>query len=90
MSMPERSARFHTLARRAMTLADLPPRNTRRWVASRKAAVVAAVRERLLTETEACDLYGLSPEELASWRDALNQHGVGALRATRVQLYRDA
>jgi len=71
-----------------MTMSDLPPRDTKRWVASRKAAVVAAVRERLLSPEEACARYGLSAEELDSWRTALDEHGVGALRATRIQLYR--
>ena len=71
-----------------MSLDDLPPPDTKRWVASRKAAVVAAVRQKLLTEEQACARYGLSPEEFDSWRAALDQHGVGALRATRLQLYR--
>lgn len=71
-----------------MSLADLPPPDTKRWVASRKAAVVAAVAQGLLSESEACARYGLTGEELASWRNALDSHGVGALRATRIQLYR--
>lgn len=70
------------------TLADLPPRDTKRWVASRKAAVVAAVREGVLTPEDACARYNLTREELDSWRIALDEHGVGALRATRIQLYR--
>ena len=71
-----------------MTLSDLPPRDTKRWVASRKAAVVAAVAQGLLSEDDACDRYGLTTEELRSWCRALDSHGVGALRATRIQLYR--
>ena len=71
-----------------MSLADLPPRDTKRWVASRKAAVVAAVQQRLITAEEACARSGLTGEELESWRAALHEHGVGALRATRIQLYR--
>lgn len=73
-----------------MSLADLPPSDTKRWVASRKAAVVAAVQQRLLTAEEACARYGLTREELESWRAALHDHGVGALRATRLQLYRSS
>jgi transposase-like protein len=73
-----------------MTLSDLPPRDTKRWVASRKAAVVAAVRQKLLSSEEACLRYGLSAEEFESWRAALDEHGVGALRATRLQLYRSS
>ena len=71
-----------------MTLSDLPPADTKRWVASRKAAVVSAVAQGLISEADACARYGLTAEELASWRDALRSHGVGALRATRIQLYR--
>jgi transposase-like protein len=71
-----------------MSMSDLPPCDTKRWVASRKAAVVAAVDQGLLTEREACQRYGLTPEELGSWRSALGEHGVGALRTTRLQLYR--
>jgi transposase-like protein len=71
-----------------MSLADLPPPDTKRWVASRKAAVVAAVDQGLIGDAEACTRYGLTAEELASWRNALDEHGVGALRTTRLQLYR--
>lgn len=73
-----------------MTRADLPPRSTRRWVASRKAAVVRAVRFGLLTEEQAMDRYGLSSEELQSWIVATSAHGVDALKATRVQKYRQS
>jgi len=37
-----------------LTIADLPPTNTRRWVIRRKAEVVAAVRGGLLSLEEAC------------------------------------
>lgn len=90
MSMTE-SASPEPLRRSGrMSMADLPPRDTKRWVASRKAAVVAAVRQGLLSEDDACARYGLSAEELESWRQALEEHGVGALRTTRIQLYRSA
>ena len=75
-------------SRGRMSLSDLPPCDTKRWVASRKAAVVAAVQQKLLSHEEACARYGLTTEELESWRAALHRHGVGALRATRLQLYR--
>ncbi len=88
MSLSERPRRAPVRSRGGMSLADLPPRDTKRWVASRKAAVVAAVAQKLISESEACARYGLTAEELASWRSALKDHGVGALRATRLQLYR--
>ena len=43
-----------------MTRADLPPPETRRWVASRKATVVKAVAFGLLTLKEALERYQLS------------------------------
>ena len=72
-----------------MTLRDLPKRNTRRWVSRRKAEVVAAVEGGLITIDEACDRYNLSIEEFASWQRAYDQLGMPALRATRVQYYRE-
>ncbi|HHC29683.1 MAG TPA: DUF1153 domain-containing protein [Rhodobacterales bacterium] len=71
-----------------MTRADLPPANTRRWVASRKAAVVRGVASGLITESEALKTYGLSGEEFAEWRRAVADHGEAALKATALQKYR--
>ncbi|EEX16151.1 conserved hypothetical protein [Citreicella sp. SE45] len=73
-----------------MTRADLPPVETRRWVASRKAAVVKAVRFGLLSEKQALDRYGLSSEELSEWMRAVACHGEEALKATLVQRFRAA
>jgi hypothetical protein len=72
-----------------MTRADLPAPATRRWVASRKAAVVRAVDHGLITEAEARETWDLSAEELAGWRRAAGRFGVAALRATAVQRYRE-
>lgn len=71
-----------------MTRADLPGAQTRRWVASRKAAVVAAVDHGLITEAEALETWSLSQEELAGWRRAAARHGIAALKATAVQRFR--
>lgn len=68
--------------------ADLPPPNTYRWVASRKAVVVDAVVHRLITRKEALQRYELSEEELDSWIAAAMQHGTDALKATAVQRVR--
>jgi hypothetical protein len=72
----------------SVSLDDLPPPDTRRWVMRRKAEVVAGVRSGLLTFAEACARYGLSEEELASWQRLIDRHGVKALRVTRLQDYR--
>lgn len=69
---------------------DLPPPETTRWVVRRKAQVVAAVNGGLLTMREACERYGLTLEELASWQRAIDREGMPGLRATRVQHYRQA
>ena len=71
-----------------LTLADLPPVTTKRWVIRRKAEVVAAVRGGLLTLEEACARYSLTIEEFLSWQKAIDQYGLPGLRATRVQQYR--
>ena len=71
-----------------MTRADLPPDTTRRWVASRKAAVVKAVQYGLLTQDQAKQRYSLSDEELLEWVKAATKHGEDALKVTRVQKYR--
>lgn len=71
-----------------LTLDDLPPPDTRRWVMRRKAEVVAGVRAGLLTVEDACKRYDLSAEEFASWQEMIDRHGVQALRVTRLQDYR--
>lgn len=73
---------------RVMTRADLPPAQCRRWVASRKAAVVRAVTHGLLSRDEALELYDLSEEELDAWCAAVARYGETALRATAAQRYR--
>src|SRR6266436_6054794 len=48
-----------------LTLADLPPPNTNRWVIRRKAEVVAAVRGGLLSLDDACKRYDRRILEMA-------------------------
>ncbi|PQM27008.1 DUF1153 domain-containing protein [Sphingopyxis lindanitolerans] len=72
-----------------LTLDDLPPPNTTRWVSRRKAQVVAAVEGGLLTADDACWRYRMSHEELATWQRMFERVGVPGLRATRVQHYRE-
>jgi hypothetical protein len=71
-----------------LTIADLPPPNTKRWVIRRKAEVVAAVHGGLITLEEACRRYSLSVEEFLSWQRAIEAFGMAGLRATRIQQYR--
>lgn len=74
---------------RQRVLDRLPSPNTRRWVMRRKAEVVTAVRNGVLSMTEACERYHLSEEEFKSWASLLDRHGMHGLRATRIQEYRD-
>ncbi|WP_081647648.1 DUF1153 domain-containing protein [Pseudorhodobacter ferrugineus] len=71
-----------------LSRADLPPAETRRWVASRKAIVVRAVAYGLISESEALKRYSLSDEEFALWRAAVETHGENALKVTTLQKYR--
>ncbi|TVS04852.1 MAG: DUF1153 domain-containing protein [Rhodobacteraceae bacterium] len=71
-----------------LTLADLPPRETRRWVASRKAVVIQAVEHGLLSKNAAMERYALSEEEFDLWRQAIDKHGIDALKVTALQKYR--
>jgi transposase-like protein len=71
-------------------MTELPPTNTRRWVARRKAAVVAAVSSGMLTIEEACRRYHMSEEELLVWQRAFESHGIIGLRADYVRQYHRA
>ncbi|MGB0086792.1 MAG: DUF1153 domain-containing protein [Rhodomicrobiaceae bacterium] len=71
-----------------LTIADLPPPTTKRWVIRRKAEVVAAVRGGLLSLGDACSRYRLTVDEFLSWQRSIQRHGMPGLRATRLQEYR--
>ena len=71
-----------------LTLADLPPSDAQRWVASRKAIVVAAVQGGLLSMSDACARYRLTTEEFLNWQAQIDRNGLKGLRTTRIQEYR--
>ena len=71
-----------------LTIDDLPPPETRRWVIRRKAEVVSGVRNGLISLEDACNRYKLSVEEFLSWQRLIDQHGMRGLRTTRLQQYR--
>ncbi len=71
------------------TVIDLPPADTKRWVARRKAVIVNAVRSGAVSLEEVCRRYELSVEEFLAWQRAIETHGVAGLRVTRLQIYRD-
>lgn len=72
-----------------MTLASLPPPETKRWIAHRKAELVAAVAGGLLTIEEVCERYAIEREEFASWQRGIEHLGLRGLWITRSQKHRD-
>ena len=71
-----------------MSRADLPESSTKRWVASRKAAVVRGVIYGLISQDEALARYGISKEEFYEWLEAVSLYGEAALKTTSLQKYR--
>lgn len=68
-----------------LSISDLPAISTRRWVASRKEAVVKAVFHGLLTREQAIERYALSEEELSLWESNYIQQGKNGLKTTRAR-----
>jgi transposase-like protein len=77
-----------SLPRTKTAVVELPPPDTKRWTARRKAAVVAAVSSGMITIDEVCRRYALSVEEFLSWRNTIQRHGVQGLQTTKLQNYR--
>jgi hypothetical protein len=84
----DRSGRAIGPTGQLLTLEDLPPPDTIRWVARRKAELVAGIRGGLISLEDACERYQLSREELESWVGSLERFGLRGLRTTRLQHYR--
>lgn len=72
-----------------LTIADLPPVNSR-WVASRKEIVVNAVAYDLISREDVLKRYGISDEEFQAWCDALIKHGRHGLKVTLTQRFRES
>lgn len=71
-----------------VSLASLPPPDTKRWIIRRKALIVAALRQGLLSREQACERYNLSLHELESWEEMIDRHGLPGLRVTLLKQYR--
>lgn len=80
-----RPARIVGPNNKVLDLESLPPANTSRWVAHRKAQVVAAVESGLLTIDQVIARYNLSVEEFAGWQRAMDRAGVAGLRIAWLQ-----
>src|SRR6516225_4719040 len=62
----------------------MPAPTPKRWVIRRKAEVVAAVRDGLLTLEEACSHYMLTVAEFLSWQYSIDQYGLAGLRTRQI------
>src|SRR5689334_19222095 len=89
MTIADPYANGSHVAETAGAMPDLPSPDTKRWVVRRKAVVVQAVRNGLISLQEACRRYNLSVEEFVAWQQAIERHGIPGLRVTRLQIYRD-
>jgi hypothetical protein len=85
-----RPARIVGPFREVLTRETMPPPDTTRWVASRKAQVVAAVESGLMSIEEVMARYRLSHEEFYGWQRALHSAGVAGLRIAWTQHDRSA
>ena len=59
---------------------DLPPPGSMRWTAWKKAAVIRAVRNGIITASEVRIRYLLSEEELAGWQADFDRSGLSGLQ----------
>lgn len=88
MNLAQKKETFSTNDLPILTKADLPAPSTKRWVASRKAQVVYAVQNGIISLTDACERYALSVEEFLGWQRSIERNGIAGLRTTRLQHYR--
>lgn len=72
------------------TIDMLPPAGTTRWVAKRKAEVVAAVESGMISLDEVMERYALSLEEYCSWQRAMQRSGVEGLKVSASQHDRES
>jgi hypothetical protein len=68
----------------------VPPPLPKRWVASRKAEIVDAVRGGFISLDDALDRYALSIDEFLMWQRALKLFGLPGLRMSKSKNVRRA
>ena len=68
--------------------ADLPPADTVRWVANKKAILVRAVRAGIISREAALERYNMEEKELAIWEKEFATYGANGLMATKIQTRR--
>lgn len=80
----------HTSLKCPPIVNKLPPPETARWGAVRKATVVRGVQAGLLTLEEAYVRYSISADEFAMWEGRLARHGIRGLRVHGLRDLRSA
>lgn len=59
-----------------------------RWTANRKAEIVSAFEEGLITLADLAEHHEITLEEFDEWRRLYHDHGPAGLRATKLYRYR--
>lgn len=72
----------------AGNVCTVPSPNIKKWVKSKKLAVINAIDNGYISEQSAIDIWGLSKEELDQWRTMIQKHGPNGLRVTHLNKYR--
>ncbi|MGH7116621.1 MAG: DUF1153 domain-containing protein [Stellaceae bacterium] len=85
--MPDGTGDRSGQAKEPCPFAELPSPDVKRWTIRRKASVVIAVVNGLLTRREACRRYHLSGEEFLHWQQMHQTYGLPGLRVTRGREY---
>ncbi|MEM0976706.1 MAG: DUF1153 domain-containing protein [Pseudomonadota bacterium] len=65
-----------------LSLSDLPPTNTVRWVPQRKMTILRALHAGLITREEVCGRYALSEDELCEWERDSAKSGLDGLKVS--------
>ena len=68
-----------------ITSNDLPPPNTTRWTANKKAIMVRAVVNDLVTLDEVLERYSMTEREFKFWVEGLAKYGKTGLKITYFQ-----
>lgn len=86
--MPKPTTHKRATSESAIAALSRGTKTSDRWTAARKAHVVATILSNHLTAREARLRWGVGAVELRRWVHLYRDHGVAALKTTRVQQFR--
>ena len=66
-----------------VTIADLPAATQRRWTPNRKAVVVSAVQNGIISLEAVLSRYDMTEQEFRLWEAALREPGAHGLKSTQ-------